>query len=227
MKSPNHYQILKVNSNATPAQIKQAYRRLVKIFHPDSNQNTADLEEIIKINAAYEVLGDPQKRSSYDQKFYSSSQPHYSTGQSVNRSQPSKNRGKDADAQLRQWLQQVYKPVNEIIQKIIKPLKQEIYELSADPFDDELLEAFQNYLEHSHNLLKQAQNLFRSAPNPALVASVASNLYYCLNQVSDGLEELELFTMNYDDDHLHTGHELFRIASHLRLEAQDSLKHFI
>ncbi|MGL5509507.1 MAG: J domain-containing protein, partial [Microcoleaceae cyanobacterium] len=69
MKSPNHYQILKVNSNATPAQIKQAYRRLVKIFHPDSNQNTADLEEIIKINAAYEILGDPQKRSSYDQKF--------------------------------------------------------------------------------------------------------------------------------------------------------------
>lgn len=227
MNSPNHYQILKVNNNATPAQIKQAYRRLVKIFHPDSNQQTADLEEIIKINAAYEVLGDPQKRSSYDQKFHSASQTHYSTGESVNRSQPSKNRGKDADAQLRQWLQQVYKPVNEIIQKIIKPLKQEIYELSADPFDDQLLEAFQNYLENSRNLLKQAQNLFRSVPNPALVASVASNLYYCLNQVSDGLEELELFTMNYDDDHLHTGHELFRIAGHLRLEAQASLKHFI
>ena len=89
------------------------------------------------------------------------------------------------------------------------------------------MEDFQIYIETCRNLLSQAQNRFRSVPNPANVAGVAAHLYYCLNHVSDGLEELEFFTLNYDDSCLHTGHELFRRASGLRREVQHEMKKMI
>ena len=60
-----------------------------------------------------------------------------------------------------------------------------------------------------------------------IIFGVAAHLYYCLNQVSDGIEDLELFTLNYDDYYLHTGQELFRIADKLRLEAQAAIKGII
>jgi molecular chaperone DnaJ len=125
---------------------------------------------------------------------------------------------------LEQWLKQVYNPVNQMLSKILNPLQEEIDQLAGDPFDDELMEAFQEYLETSRVFLKQAQRYFSSMPNPANVAGIAANLYYCLNQLGDGLDELELFTMNYDEHYLHTGQELFRIAHGLRREAHANLK---
>ena len=59
----NYYQVLQVNSLATQQEIKQAYRRLAKRFHPDSLSHTADHNKIIEINGAYEVLSNPQARS--------------------------------------------------------------------------------------------------------------------------------------------------------------------
>ena len=63
----NHYDTLNLSPHASQAEIKQAYRRLVKLFHPDSNRKTTDAEQIVRINAAYEVLGDVANRRSYDQ----------------------------------------------------------------------------------------------------------------------------------------------------------------
>jgi molecular chaperone DnaJ len=56
------------------------------------------------------------------------------------------------------------------------------------------------------------------------LAGVAANLYYCLNQLGDALDELETFTLNYDDQYLHTGQEMFRIAAGLRREAMANIK---
>jgi curved DNA-binding protein CbpA len=61
MTEPNHYETLKVKPNATLAEIKQAYRVLVKLFHPDTNSQTTNNDKIIQINHAYEILGDPQR----------------------------------------------------------------------------------------------------------------------------------------------------------------------
>ena len=61
---------------------------------------------------------------------------------------------------------------------LVKPLKSEIDDLPADPFDDQLLESFQGYLETSRSLLKKAHNLFSSQPNPSNFAGVAAHLYY-------------------------------------------------
>ena len=218
----NHYKTLKISPTATQAEIKQAYRRLVKLFHPDSRSDTANHEEIVRLNAAYEILGDTEHRQSYDRQFSQPSEHQSPAAPNVTRQQ--KQTAREADEQMEQWLIKVYKPVNRMINSILKPLKKEIDELSADPFDDELIEKFETYIETSRDFLKKAHNFLKAVPNPSNLAGVAAHLYYCINQVGDGIEELHLFTLNYDDRHLHTGQELFRIASRLRREAQEELK---
>lgn len=63
----DYYDILGVGRNATQDEIKKAYRTLAKRYHPDRNPNDKTAEEKLKtINAAYDVLGDSEKRASYD-----------------------------------------------------------------------------------------------------------------------------------------------------------------
>ncbi len=64
----NYYEILGVEKNASDEEIKSAYRKLAKKYHPDLNKDNPDAAEKFKeINEAYECLGDKQKRSNYDQ----------------------------------------------------------------------------------------------------------------------------------------------------------------
>lgn len=219
--SNNHYKTLNVNPTATQAEIKQAYRRLAKLLHPDSNSQTAGHEEIVRLNAAYEILGDPQQREFYDRQLSADSKQQVQAAQNARRYQQT---GREADVQVELWVNRVYKPVNRMLNSILKPLKKEIDQLAADPFDDELIENFQSYIEASREFLKKAQDFLRSMPNPSNLAGVAAHLYYCIHRVGDGIEELHSFTLNYDDRHLHTGQELFRIAAGLRREAQQELK---
>ena len=66
MKYQDYYQILDVPRNASTSDIKQAYRKLARKYHPDVNQQ-ADAEERFKqVNEAYEVLKDDDKRQAYD-----------------------------------------------------------------------------------------------------------------------------------------------------------------
>jgi len=62
----DHYQTLELKSNASPAEIKEAYYRLSKIFHPDVYRDDANSEKFKSISAAYEVLSDPTKKAQYD-----------------------------------------------------------------------------------------------------------------------------------------------------------------
>jgi curved DNA-binding protein len=68
MEYRDYYKVLGVNKNASEKEIKTAYRKLARRYHPDVNKtdNTAE-DKFKEINEAYEVLGDPQKRTKYDQ----------------------------------------------------------------------------------------------------------------------------------------------------------------
>lgn len=68
MAQKDYYQILGVRRDATDKEIRQAYRRLARQHHPDVNPGDKAAEAKFKeVNAAYEVLSDPEKRKKYDQ----------------------------------------------------------------------------------------------------------------------------------------------------------------
>jgi len=67
MEYKDYYKILGVSKNATAGEIKKAYRKLARKYHPDVNPNDKEAEKKFKeINEANEVLSDPKKREKYD-----------------------------------------------------------------------------------------------------------------------------------------------------------------
>ncbi len=65
----NYYAVLDLSENATEDDIRKAYRRLAKKFHPDVNSSPDAQGRFVLIHKAYEVLIDRQQRFAYDQKF--------------------------------------------------------------------------------------------------------------------------------------------------------------
>jgi DnaJ-class molecular chaperone len=63
----NFYDILGVSKNASTDEIKKAYRKQALQWHPDRNKSSEASEKFKEINEAYEVLGNPQKKQTYDQ----------------------------------------------------------------------------------------------------------------------------------------------------------------
>ena len=66
MKYKDYYETLGVKRDASEAEIKSAYRKLARKYHPDVNKTKEAEEKFKDINEAYEVLGDKQKRQRYD-----------------------------------------------------------------------------------------------------------------------------------------------------------------
>lgn len=62
----NHYEVLSVAATASYSEIKAAYRRLVKKYHPDINPAPSAADQMVKINEAYEVLSNNTTRNLYD-----------------------------------------------------------------------------------------------------------------------------------------------------------------
>ena len=67
MADKNPYDVLGVSKDASQAEIKKAYRKLSKKYHPDLNDSDDAEQKFKEISDAYEILGDEQKRKQYDQ----------------------------------------------------------------------------------------------------------------------------------------------------------------
>lgn len=65
--SKSLYETLGVKENASADEIKKSYRKLARKYHPDINKEESAVEKFKEINAAYEVLSDPEKKAQYDQ----------------------------------------------------------------------------------------------------------------------------------------------------------------
>ena len=77
----DYYEVLGVNKNAGEEEIKKAYRRLAKQYHPDMNKDSPDAEEKFKeVNEAYSVLSDSDKRAKYDAYGHVGVDPSYGGG---------------------------------------------------------------------------------------------------------------------------------------------------
>lgn len=77
----DYYEVLGLQKGATDAEIKKAYRKLAKQYHPDLNPDNPEAEEKFKeINEANQVLSDPDKRAKYDQFGFAGVDPSYGGG---------------------------------------------------------------------------------------------------------------------------------------------------
>ena len=210
------YTVLEVSSHASAAEIKAAYRRLVKQHHPDAG---GDDQRMLALNAAWEVLGDQDRRRNFDRTRISppaaSRQPDLRRARSVHK------RAVAADDALVEWLRRVYAPIDRMLGEVINPFPGQFKALSADPYDDELMEVFCSYLETSVCKMERVKTLFQSLPTPASARGFGLSVYHCLSEVEDALAELERYTMGYVDNYLHDGREMLREAKQRRKRLQD------
>ncbi len=210
----NFYKELDVKENATQSEIKSAYRRLVKQHHPDAG---GDKDKFLAIQNAWETLNDPFKKEQYDKTIFPLKQPiNFRNEKWKERVNVNKYSSTIKDNEVKNWIKKIYNPTNRSISQIIKPLSQEIKELSADPYDEKLMDKFCSYINLSQKKIEKVYKLYKSTSVPNSISSLGLDLYHCFSQVKDALFELDKYTQGYVDDYLFDGKEMMKEAKRIQ-----------
>ena len=212
--SKNLYEELGLKVNATKSEIKSSYRRLVKKHHPDAG---GEKSKFLAIQIAWETLNDPLKKENYDKKLVSLRQSsNYQYDNWEQKVNSNKYSSSIKDKEVKNWIKNIYNPANRSINQIIKPLNREIKELSADPYDEELMDKFCHYIIISQKKIEKVDLLYKSIPVPNSISSIGLDLYHCFSQVKDALSELDRYTQGYVDDYLFDGKEMMKEAKRIQ-----------
>ena len=210
----NFYKELGLETNATKSEIKSSYRSLVKKHHPDTG---GEKERFLAIQIAWETLNDPIKKEKYDEQlltlYSQSNNLEENWDEQFNKKKYNSSR---TDKEVKTWIQDIFNPTNRLISQIIKPLNNEIKELSADPYDEELMESFCNYINISQKKIEKVDSIYNSKSVPNEISGLALDLYHCFSQVKDALSELNRYTQGYVDDYLFDGKEMMNEAKRIQ-----------
>jgi len=157
--------VLGVSPAATAAEIKAAYRALVKQHHPDAG---GDDRTILALNAAWEVLRDVDRRRRHDQATRTTTRQRVKVTDAS--TAPSTVTATEQD--LLAWLQLIVAPCDRFLGQVINSFPAQLKALAADPYDDALMEQFCRFLEISQARTVLAHGVFdrhaqRPVPPPA------------------------------------------------------------
>ena len=222
MNTKDYYKELGVPRNALKSEIKSAYRLLAKKYHPDTGGSN---EKFLAIQLAWETLSDPQKKIMYDKNllFQENTESNRQEDWSLeikNKSNYSTNKDND----IKNWIINTYQPLNRLITQVIKPLNEEIKKLSADPYDDELMENFCKYISESQKKINKVSEVYKSRIVPSPISSLGLDLYHCYSQVEDALDQLDRYTQGYVDNYLFDGKEMMKEAKRIQTKMTNNRK---
>ena len=218
------YEVLNVSYKATLQEIKSSYRALAKKYHPDAG---GDEKTILAINAAWEILRDQEKRFIYDSSININKDTQSESKQRGIRNANAANAAnrvrykviKEED-DLIYWMKNIYLPIDKLLSQIINPFTKEIKALSADPYDDNLMDKFCSYIEKSQQKLCKIEKIYRSFNTPISAKEFSLSLYYCFSQTEEAMNEIQKYTLGYVDNYLYDGKEMLTEAKKIRQSLQ-------
>ena len=211
----NLYEILGLTPGVSAADIKKAYRELVKTCHPDLEykkqtelQRKQSKERMQSINEAYETLIDIAKRKSYDYTIDARARSVASLKQAQERARKTREQEQQRD----KFLAKIFHPSRRAMVRAISQYPKSLIKLEQDIFDDELIFEFGQYVDDLESTLVRVSSSFADYPAPPSLEPSVQWMRQSLAQAADGLEELRYFCSNFDYDHLSMARNLFNIA---------------
>lgn len=195
-----YYQVLGIQPGVSTAEIKRAYRRLVKSYHPDieyhqltESERTKANQRMARLNEAYETLKDKSSRAAYDASIGVNGRG----GAAAGKSWPVWS-----EQTREQYLNQIFFPMRQKITRVLSKYKKQMHDLSQDIYDQDLVDELDNYGNEIESVLRQASQALAKTPPPPSLSVAELMMKYAIANAVDGLEELRYFCGNYDYNHL-------------------------
>jgi curved DNA-binding protein CbpA len=183
----DYYEILSVPRTASQTEIRNAYRKLAKLYHPDKNSSEHAKTYIQLINEAYETLSDPQKRSQYDQPVFTFVTPEVTPQpqkdpleeqrkENFRRWQERERIKRQEEEEYKAYAFKQFKKFNVIIAVWALLLVLDEYALPPRTVQEEVLEATTVRTRRERNHLAKTESFVMAIPREAIEKSANGRL---------------------------------------------------